>query len=243
MRSNKILLLIGLLLWTLGLHSQERIARELHLGVLGGACMSNYNFAPKVTQDLAKGYTFGVAARYIEEKVFGLQAELLLTRRGEKDNFDEHPELSFQRDFTYIEVPLMAHLYFDCGEKSEISFDIGPKFGAYLSDKQKAKLDSESWETVKYQTYHQYQHHDMAVSKKFDYGLQMGLGYEFKINKEISVQLQGRYYFGLGNMFPDSKSDVYENSNNHQIQIVAAVWFRSQIAKYKIKKKMRELGR
>ena len=70
---------------------------------------------------------------------------------------------------------------------------------------------------------------------------EMGLGYEFKINKEISVQLQGRYYFGLGNMFPDSKADVYETSNNHQIQIVAAVWFRSQIAKYLIKKKQRQL--
>lgn len=240
MRSSKLAICLCLLLCTMGASAQTRIAREVHLGVVGGACMSNYNYAPKVTQDLAKGYTVGVAARYIEEKIFGLQAELLLTRRGEKDNFDEHPELSFQRDFTYIEIPVLAHLYFECGEKSEISFDIGPKFGYFIADKAKANLEGESWDEVKNMTWHKYQHHEMPVSKKFDYGLQAGLGYEFKIRDGLSLQLQGRYYFGLGNMFPDSKADVYETSNNHHIQIVATVWFRSQIAKYKIAKKLRQ---
>lgn len=239
MRLNKLILILCLLALSMGALAQTRIARELHLGVIGGACMSNYRLTPTVTQDLAKGYTFGLAARYIEEKIFGIQAELLLTRRGEKDKFDEYPELSFQRNFTYFEVPILAHLYFDCGKKNEINFDIGPKFGYFLSDKAKAQLEGENWDKVQNMTYHKYQHHTMPVSKKFDYGLQMGLGYEFKVNKELSIQLQGRYYFGLGNIFPDSKADVYETSNNHQIQIVAAVWFRSQVAKYKILKKQR----
>lgn len=202
--------------------------------------MSSYSFSPTVTQGQALGYTAGVAARYIEEKYFGLQAEFLVTRRGVKDRFDEYPDLSYQRNFTYVELPVLAHVYFAAGKKNEISFDIGPKLGFYLFDKEDSQLSGDDWETIKNKSSHGYQHHDMDVTKKFDYGIQAGLGYEFKFNKELSLQLQGRYYFGLGNMFPDTKADVFENSNNQQIQIVAALWFRQHIAKYKLRKKVKQ---
>lgn len=222
--------------------SQERKAREVHLGALGGAVMSNYNFSPKVTQDMALGYTAGLAVRYIEEEIFGLQVEFLMTKRGIKDHFDpeQYPSLSYQRSLIYLEMPIMAHVYFNIGEKSEIAVDLGPKLGYYLSSSSESQLDGPEWIQAQNSVYHGYKHHDLEVTKRFDYGLQAGLGYEFKINKEISVQLQGRYYFGLGNMFPDKKSDAFENSNNNQIQIVAAVWFRQQIAKYLIKSKQRK---
>lgn len=243
MRLNKFIVFSAVLFCLMQLSAQPRIAREVHIGIVGGANMSSYSYAPKVSQDMAQGYTFGIAARYIEEKIFGLQAEFHMTRRGEKDRFDEYPELSFQRDFTYLELPVLAHVYFDLGTKSEINFDLGPKFGYYLSDKSTAQLEGENWESLLSHTYHRYQHHDMPVSNKFDYGLQAGLGYEFKINNGMSLMLQGRYYYGLGNMFPDSKSDVFETSSNQQIQVVAAIWFRSQIAKYKIKRKIRQYSK
>lgn len=243
MKLNKLLVLFGLLLCCSGLSAQTRIAREVHIGAIGGACMSNYAYNPTVSQNLAPGYTFGIAARYIEEKLFGLQTEFLLTRRGEKDRFDDNPELKFQRNFTYLEVPVLAHIYFELGEKSEIALDLGPKFGYFLSDNSVAELDSETWHKVQNSTFHKYQHHDLPVEKKFDYGIQAGLGYEFKLTKEMSMQLQGRYYFGLGNMFPDSKGDAYETSNNHHIQIVASFWFRSQIAKFKLNRKIKQYSK
>lgn len=246
MKSNKFIILFLLLLAVGVAKAQPRIAREVHLGALGGVVLSNYNFSPTVTQDMARGYTFGLAARYIEEKYFGLQTEFLITRRGIKDRFDEYPDWNFQRNLTYIEVPVLAHVYFNCGQKSEIAFNIGPKLGFFMSDATETNLNDtykDEFDVYKANTSHGYAHHDIAVSKKFDYGLQAGLGYEFKINKSLSLQLEGRYYFGLGNMFPDEKSDVFENSNNHHIQIVAALWFRSQIAKYKIHKKLRELNK
>ena len=223
--------------------AQPRIAREVHVGVLGGTVLSNYSFAPSVTQSMAQGYTFGVGARYIEEKFFGLQTELLITRRGEKDRFDDNPEIKFQRNFTYIELPVLAHIYFNLGQKSEIALDLGPKAGFFLSDNATAEPTGEAWESIKRRTYHHYAHHTMAVSKRFDYGIQAGLGYEFKLRNNMSIQLQGRYYFGLGNMFPDSKGDVYETSNNHNIQIVAAFWFRQQIAKLFINRKYKQYSK
>lgn len=243
MRLNKIILFLLISFSTLVLDAQQRIAREVHIGAIGGTTMSSYSFAPSVTQAMASGYTVGVAARYIEEKVFGLQVEMLLTKRGMKDRFDDYPELSFQRDLTYIEVPFMAHIYFNCGKRNEIALDLGPKLGYFLGDSSTPEPEGDDWKKLVYSSQHKYQHHVLPVEKKFDYGIQAGLGYEFKFNEQMSLQLQGRYYFGLGNIFPDTKADVFENSNNHQIQIVAALWFRTQIAKYKLQKKVKQYSK
>ncbi len=243
MRLNKIILLLTLVCASFAVNAQQRIAREVHIGAIGGSALSSYSFSPSVTQGMAPGVTLGVAARYIEEKVFGLQVEMLLTRRGMRDRFDENPELSFQRDLTYIEVPFMAHIYFNCGKRNEIALDLGPKLAYFLGDSSTSHLEGEAWEALLNGSQHKYQHHDMPIEKKFDYGIQAGLGYEFKFNEQMSLQLQGRYYFGLGNIFPDTKADVFEASNNHQIQIVASLWFRIQIAKYKLQRKVKQYSK
>lgn len=189
--------------------------------------MSDYNFNPSVTQDLAKGFTMGAGIRYTEEQWFGIQAELLLTRRGWCDRYDAYPELSFQRNLLYVELPVLAHIYFECGKKSEVIVDLGPKFGTYLSSSVESNLP-EDFGQGSY-TQYRYLHHVLPVENKFDYGIQAGLGYEFKINRQLSFQLQGRYYFGLGDMFSNTKADPFENSSNHQIQIVASLWWKRWI--------------
>ena len=246
MKSSKIFILFAMLFVVAGAFAQPRIAREVHVGAIGGATLSNYYFGQSnVVQDMAQGYTFGVAARYVEEKYFGLQTELLLTRRGLKDHFEKEdlPEGSYQRDFTYVEVPILAHIYFGLGKRNEISVDLGPKFGYLIGDKTSSHLEGEAWENIKNYTYHGYKHHDIDPKYKFDYGLQGGLGYEFKLNNGMSVQLQGRFFYGLSNIFPDKASDTFKNSSNQHFQIVATVWYRSQIAKYMIYRKQRQYSK
>ena len=243
MKSNKLVLLLFVLsLQVFGLQAQKRIAREVHVGLIGGATLSNYRFNPSVSQSMAQGLTFGLAARYIEENIFGLQAELLFNQRGFKDQFDPelYPTLSFERTITYLELPILAHVYFRLGKKNEISLDLGPKLGFYLSDSSKGNLVGEEWEKAKQAVTHGYKHHEEPVSKKFDYGIQVNVGYEFKFTQNLSLQLQGRYYFGLSNMFADEKSNAFENSANQQIQITASFWYRTQIAKFFIKKQMKK---
>ncbi len=208
--------------------AQPKVPREVHFAALGGVALSEYTFDPSVTQSMAQGYTCGVAVRYIEEKYFGLEAEVLLTRRGIKDRFDNYPQYSFQRNLTYLEVPLMAHIWFSAGRKSEIALDLGPKVAYFLWEDSSSKLDA-SFAQLAQTTNHGYAHHTMPVDTKVDYGIQAGLGYEFKCSPSVSIQLQGRYYFGLGNMFPDAKSDVFETSSNHTVQLVMALWFRHRI--------------
>ena len=76
----------------------------------------------------------------------------------------------------------------------------------------------------------------MPVSRKFDYGIQAGLGYEFKFGRKVSLQLQGRYYYGLANIWPDSKADEFEQSSNQSIQIVAALWWHHFIRGKKVRR-------
>lgn len=220
-------------LWLLPLQmiAQPRVARHLDLGVTGGVVMSSYTFKPTVTQNQAMGYTAGIAARYVEEKYFGLQMEVLLTRRGWDERYELFPQYKFQRSLTYLEIPVLAHIYFNLGKHNEISVDLGPKFGTMLWENTESNLPDdfgqEVSETANYESFQ----HDLAVHSKFDYGIQVGLGYEFKVNSHLSFQLSGRYYFGLGNIFPDKKTDVFETSSNQQIQIVFTVWWKKWIGK------------
>lgn len=208
--------------------AQPKVPREFQFGTIGGANMSSYTLNPSVTQDKSLGYTVGLGVRYIEEKYFGLQCELLLTRRGMKDRYDLYPQYSFERQLTYIELPVMAHVYFDIKKRSEVALDLGLKLGYYLADNSTSNLDG-GFDVIAQSATHGYAHHSIPVDQKLDYGIQAGLGYEFKLNRRLSLQLQGRYYFGLGDIFPNTKADTYETSSNQSIQIVMALWFHHRV--------------
>ncbi len=218
------------------LTAQTRIPREVHLGVVGGANISEYTFHPRVTQRYTGSYTMGVAARYIEETYFGLQAELLLTERGYADLYEPNPdEWVFERKLLYFEMPIMAHVYFPMGKRNEIALDLGPKIAWFLTDRINSNLP-DNYGQSGLSIGNVYLHHEKPIEKSFDYGLQFGLGYEFKINSVLSAQLTGRYYFGLGNLWPDSKADDFEQASNSSFQISLAFWWHHIIRGKKVKK-------
>lgn len=211
--------------------AQPPAPKEWDFGFLGGMVMSEMNFDPTITQDMATGYTFGVSARYIEEKYFGIQAEVLLTRRGYKDRYTEFPGYKFQRNLTYLEVPILTHIYFPMGRRNEICVDGGPKFGVMLWENSDSNLPADFGQqgtpTAGFRT----EHHTMDISRRFDYGIQIGLGYEYKFSRIWSAQLSARYYFGLGNIFPDEKSDVFETSANRHFMVVLTVFWHKFLEK------------
>lgn len=238
MRSQKrLLLLIAVLacLWCQA-GAQTRIPREVHVGLIGGANMSQYSFQPSITQKMHQGYMAGVGIRYIEETLFGLQTELLVTQRGFADYYESHPEWQFERTLTYAEMPVMAHVYFKCGERHEVSVDMGPKLGYYLLDSKRDEMPADFGQPGSETEAYPSAHHSLGVTQKFDYGIQAGLGYEFKFDKKVSLQIQGRYYYGLGNMWPDSKADDFELSANQSIQIVMSLWWHHTIRGKKVTK-------
>ena len=62
----------------------------------------------------------------------------------------------------------------------------------------------------------------MAVENKLDFGITFGAGLECHINKIGRFNLEGRFYYGLGNIYGDSKRDFFGTSNHTTITVKMA---------------------
>lgn len=224
-----------LLMLSLPLHAQIGDHRnDLSVGVNAGYIMSNVGFTPKVTQDSHTGMTFGLSMRYTCEKYFtticSIAAELNYARIGWKERLltaSDQPVVnavtglpeSYQRDINYIQLPIFAHLSWGREKKGmQFFFKAGPQFGYMLGESTKTNFNFADRNTAdrSNQTCAQ---DTMAVENKFDYGIAAGLGVEYSIPRVGHFLLEGRYYYGLGNIYGDSKRDYFAKSNHSNIVI------------------------
>ena len=96
-----ILFVIAVVSLQSGLAQRSDYQPEFTVGVKGGTTLSRVSFTPTVTQSLLLGYTGGVSVRYIEEKFFGLIAEINFTQCGWNETFEEDP-------YTYTSLVIMS---------------------------------------------------------------------------------------------------------------------------------------
>ena len=100
----------------------------------------------------------------------------------------------------------------------------GPQVGFYLSEKgHRGGLFDES--TLSLRPGQVIQQYDMPVKNKFEYGITAGLGIEVNTRKAGHFLLEGRYYYGLSDIFGNGKSDVFGRSANGTIIIKASYLF------------------
>lgn len=210
-------------------NAQREYSPNFSIGAKAGATLSSMSFSPEVHQSMLQGLTMGFVARYTEEKLFGLIGEVNITQRGWKEDFarDEAPEFQYSRTLTYVQIPLMTHIYFG-SRRVKGFFNLGPEMGFMMSDKIKANFDYHNYKSVEgfpmgYRTNEQL---SKEIENKFDYGIAGGAGIEFFINRRNSIMIEGRYYFGLGNIFKDSKRDFFAASRGSSIEITLAYLFR-----------------
>ena len=124
---------------------------------------------------------------------------------------------SFSRTLNYVQLPIFARLGWGREQKSvQFFFQAGPQLGYYLSDKvtKNFELDKRnSWKRANDEV-----HQDtMAVENKLDYGIAAGIGMEYSFPKLGHFMLEARYYYGLGNIYKDTKRDYFGKSNNSSI--------------------------
>ena len=55
------------------------------------------------------------------------------------------------------------------------------------------------------------------MQRKFEYGITGGLGIDFSTKKGHHFILEGRYFYGLSDMFKNSKKDPFARSANSTI--------------------------
>ncbi len=205
--------------------SQTHYGSTISIGARGGADMSRVFFYPSVEQTFNFGAVAGLSFRYIEERHFGLIAELNFSQRGWKENFKEAP-YRYSRTLNYLQLPILAHIYF--GRRGRFFINLGPEFGLFLGEKINANFDPSKFETlpdfpVTNRMNSQLTEHS---NRKFDYGISAGLGGEFSLNPKNALSIEARFYYGLGNVFRSERTDPFQTSNQMTISLAIGYWFR-----------------
>lgn len=205
--------------------AQRHYKSHVHVGVHAGMSMARTSFYPSVRQQSLGGFTAGIDFRYAEERHVGLLAELNFTQRGWKEDFEEAP-FEYTRRLNYIELPVMTHIFF--GSRVVKGFiNLGPQIGFMISSSISANFDYRNAGNLPdWPGNRRWQQLDMKISNRFDYGICAGAGVEFNINRRNSISLEGRYYYGLGNIFPSSKKDYFSSSRGSSILVTTGYKFR-----------------
>ncbi len=205
--------------------AQRHYEPNIAIGAKGGVTLSRTGFAPSIPQNMLMGYMGGLSFRYMEERNFGLIVELNITQRGWKESF-EKTNLQYQRTFTYLQLPMLTHIFFG-SHKFKGFFNAGPEIGIMIGDSQKYNFDINNIGGVKdFPKNHRTEQYKLAVNSKFDYGISAGLGVEYVAKRKNSIMLEGRFYYGLGNVFSSHKSDPYSASPGMSIMISLGYMYR-----------------
>lgn len=197
----------------------------LSLGANGGMTFNTISFDPHIKQNSHIGPTFGVTMRYTCEKYFktlcALQLELNYTRLGWTEhvldhNSEELPD-EYSRHLDYIQLPMLARLSW--GREKGVMFSImaGPQLGYCFGETSKR---SEVWtvtaDGLPDRPNMLSAQYDMELDHKLDYGITGGLGID--VNTKIGrFSIEGRYYYGLADIFASAKKDVFSKSNHQTI--------------------------
>lgn len=213
---------------------------DFAIGANGGYVLSKVGFTPTVQQKQHGGITGGVSLRYVCEKYFkticSVYAEVNYAKVGwTEDILDIENNavlisgtgeaLKYQRDITYIQIPVFAHLAWGREERGFNFFvNLGPQIGIYLNESTTTNFD-ETTSTENDRVSNITAQYDMPVEKKLDYGIAAGAGMEYSIPKVGHFLLEGRYYYGLGNIYGSLKKDYFGKSNFGQIVVKASYLF------------------
>ncbi len=184
--------------------------------------MNTVTFNPTVQQSMAMGPEIGVSLRYTCEKYFSmvcaLQVEVNYSQLGWKEEV-ESERYGYARKMDYVHIPFMARLGFGRERKGLMGYLIlGPQLGFCIGE---SDVRTGEWTDAGLPVYPEgvtYQY-NKAVEKKFTYGILGGAGMEFSHPRLGHFCLEGRYVFGLADIFNNSKKDPFGRSANSSIVV------------------------
>lgn len=206
--------------------AQKHYESNITVGGKTGMSLSRMSFSPSVPQTMLNGVMAGVKLRYVEERNFGVIVEFNLEQRGWKETF-EGTSYQYNRRLTYLQIPFLTHIYFG-STKFHCFFNAGPELGYMIASSTSSNFDVNNFKNLTDFPHvnRSTEQFAMDIKNRFDYGISAGLGMEYFVKRNHSVELEGRLYYGLGNIFGASKSDVFAASRGMSIQIALGYNFR-----------------
>ncbi|MBO5866274.1 MAG: PorT family protein [Bacteroidaceae bacterium] len=189
----------------------------LEIGIAGGMNLNRMEFQPSIRQKLQQGINGGISARYTSEKYFSMicaaQIEVNFAQRGMHEDFDDGTSNYYSRLLNYIEVPFFAHVSWGREKKGfQFFLNLGPQFGFFINESEKY---NGNWETANRPSTIR-PLYGKEIENKFEYGIAGGLGLEYK-SKIGNFFIEGRYFYGLSDIFGNSKTDDFGRSANTTI--------------------------
>lgn len=215
-------LLFGLLLLIAGgkLHaqtSQEPFSQAISIGVKGGMTASRFTFVPSVRQRLHTGPVAGISVRYDVERGASLQAELNYRRGGWQERYDSL-QTHYTRHLDYLELPLLTHLYIRSGDM-RFFLNAGPFFGYLLGESATSagEANMSNLDTTR---------HGIAVRDRLFWGLGGGPGISIPLGNRQRIELEGRFVYGLGNIWSSKRGSTYVQSSEMYFGATLNYFFR-----------------
>ena len=219
---KRLFTLLTITLITSSLAAQVgELRNNLAVGFNGGYNLSSVDFSPTIKQGLQPGYTGGLTLRYTSEKYFSLicaaQLELNFAQRGWNETIDDGTNNTYSRTTNYIEIPFFAHLGWGEEERGlQFFVNAGPQIGLFLNDSEHYGFTQEDpWDT-NWRPNGIIEQYGKAVENRLEYGIAGGLGMELKTGVGNFI-IEGRYFFGLSDMYGNSKADPFGRSANTTI--------------------------
>ena len=233
-------------IWVLAQVGEHR--NQFAVGFQAGYNLNSVDFVPKVNQKMHKGLTGGLMARYTCEKYFkticSVQMEFNYSQLGWKEDItdaekkpvpcttNQDESEKFKHTINYFQIPILAHLAWGKENKGlNFFFNAGPVLGFLVNNDidKNFTYETANLERIGYQSKDQekikkqLKEKEQKPKNKFDYGIAAGIGIELHIKPIGRFQVEGRYYYGLGNLYGDSKLDCFSRSA-HQTTILRGAY-------------------
>jgi len=209
-KSFHILLLFGLV-FVAKAQILETTPYEYALGLSGGTTFSSVTFSPRVLQNMRTGLTLGFTGRMAMGKNVGLQLELNYAQQGWDEKFEPEategeaaPVYKYNRLLNYLQLPFYTHIQFG-GNNVKGFVNAGPQIGYMIGESTNENLNGAKPGRVNMQ-------HDMAVQKKFEWGISGGFGIEIRTSKGY-FSIEGRYLYSLGDIFNTRQEDPFSKAS------------------------------
>ena len=213
--------LIALLLSATAMAQVGELRSNLAIGCNGGYNLSRVDFSPTIKQNLQPGLTGGLTLRYTTEKYFALicaaQLEVNFAQRGWNELIEDGSGNTYSRTTNYVEIPFFAHLGWGQEERGmQFFINAGPQLGLFLNDEEYYGFSAEHpWDESQRPNNITMQY-GKQVENTLEYGIAGGAGMELKTAIGNFI-IEGRYFFGLSDMFGNAKADPFGRSANTTI--------------------------
>ena len=174
------------------------------IGIKAGTGFSQYYFQKYIEQDFVQVFQGGLVISHLDKKNLGLHFEIIQTQKAWQEKFSETFKKRVVVD--YIELPILSVIKLG-KKKSGITINAGLHFSIPYKIDSLIIGDAMSADSSLI-------NYGQAAYKKFDYGLNGGLGYQLCFGRNI-FELQLMYSQGLQNIFERNYLTIYRSLNQN----------------------------